>query len=233
MAENDAPRRPGREGSRGQGRASSRGRGTAPSRGRSRTAARGQVHTLEAFTAALLVVSGVLFAMQSTAVTPLTASTSNQHIENQQQAAAADLLATAAERGSLRPALTFWDADERAFVDASDRGFYSNGGPPNEFGRALNETFGEVGGSDGRVAYNVYVRYRLPGDSTDSKTMVYMGSPSDNAASATRTVAVYDDTPVSGPAGETAEEADLYAPDAAPDAALYNVMEVRIVVWQM
>lgn len=201
-------------------------------RGRT-NASRGQVHTLEAFTAALLIVSGVLFALQATAVTPLTASTSNQHIENQQQAAAADLLSTAAENGTLRPAVTFWAPSNREFVGASDQGFYSNGGPPNAFGNSLNETFGSLGSPGKRVAYNVYVDYRRSDNSSRQQTMVYMGAPSDNAASATRTVALYDDTPLSGPADGTVSSRNFYAPDAAPDAALYNVVEVQIVVWQM
>jgi hypothetical protein len=196
---------------------------------------RGQAHTLEAFTAALLIVSAVLFALQSTAVTPLTASTSNQHIENQHQTAAADLFSTTAENGTLRPALTFWDPNEKAFVEAGEQGLYANGGPPNAFGAALNDTFGDLSTPGRRIAYNVFVRYRLPDNSTRSQTMVYMGSPSDNAASATRTVTLADDTGLSGPVAGTVSDpsTSFYAPDAAPNASLYNVMEVRIVVWQM
>ncbi|PSP55191.1 hypothetical protein BRC82_06700 [Halobacteriales archaeon QS_1_67_19] len=193
---------------------------------------RGQVHTLEAFTAALLVVSGVLFALQTTAVTPLTASTSNQHVENQHRTAADDVLATVAADDSLESAVTFWDPNRNSFVGASDRGFYANGGPPNAFGAALNDTFGNLTTPDRRIAYNVYVRYRKPDNSTRRQTMVYMGSPSDNAASATRTVTLTDDAALSG-AGGTVSSTDFYAPDAAPNATLYNVMEVRIVVWQM
>ena len=200
------------------------------SSGRSRS--RGQAHTLEAFTAALLVVSGVLFALQATAVTPLTASTSNQHIETQHRTAAADVLSAAAENGTLRPAVTFWNPDEGSFVGTGSRGFYTNGGPPNAFGTALNDTFGDLSTAGRRIAYNVEVTYRTADNGTRKQTMVYMGSPSDNAAAATRTVALADDTPLSGASG-TVSSANFYAPDAAPNASFYNVMEVRIVVWQM
>jgi len=193
---------------------------------------RGQAHTLEAFTAALLVISGVLFAMQATAVTPLTASTSNQHIENQHRAVAADVLRTASENDTLVPAVTRWNASENSFVGASESGFHANGGPPDAFGAALNETFGNFSTPGQRVAYNVYVRYQLPDNRTRRQTMVYMGSPTDNAASASRAVTLSDDTPAGG-AGDNVSSTELYAPDAAPNATLYNVMEVRIVVWQM
>ncbi|MFC7080627.1 DUF7288 family protein [Halorussus caseinilyticus] len=202
------------------------------SRGRGPARGRGQVHTLEAFTAALLVVSGVLFALQTTAVTPLTASTSNQHVENQHRTAASDLLASAAQNRTLRPAVTYWDPAQGAFVNATGRGYYANGGPPNAFGDALNQTFGNLSATGRRIAYNVYVRYRTPGNATRRQTMVYMGSPSDNAATATRTVALYDDTSLSGAAGNVSA-ANFYAPDAARNSSLYNVVEVQIVVWQM
>lgn len=66
---------------------------------------RGQAHTLEAFAAALLLISGLIFALQATAVTPLSASTSNQHIQNQQQLIASDILTTSAENETLQDAL--------------------------------------------------------------------------------------------------------------------------------
>lgn len=191
---------------------------------------RGQAYTLEGFAAALLVVGGVVFALQATAVTPLSASTSNQHIENQYRATADDLLAAAAENDTLRPAVTFWDPENNTFHNASEAGYYSNGGPPNAFGAALNETFG---GS--RVAFNVEVRYRS-GDRVKDKRMVHMGTPSDNAAAATRTVALYDDTALSAAEGNVsaaATEGDFYASDADSGTELFNVVEVRIVVWRI
>ena len=190
---------------------------------------RGQAHTIEAFMAALLLVGGVIFAIHATAVTPLTASTSNQHIENQQRALANDLLAVTAENGSLLESTVYWHAENATFTGAGDQGFYVSGGPPNDFGAALNQTFRED-----RVAFNVYVFYHKPDDSIRQKTMVYMGSPSDNAVTASRSVFLYDDTPISGPeANGNVSGTDFYAPDAVPDGPLYNALEVRIVTWQM
>ncbi|WP_132057562.1 DUF7288 family protein [Halorussus amylolyticus] len=194
---------------------------------------RGQAHTLEAFTAALVVVSGVIFALQATAVTPLTASTSNQHIENQHQEMARGLLASEAENGTLREALVHWNVSEESFVESPDRGYFANRGPPNAFGDALDETFG-----DAHVAYNVRVRYRTPDNRSRTETMVYMGSPSDNAVTATRTVVLYDDDSLVGPdddttVGEADAEGDFYAPDAAPDGPVFNVVGVEVVVWRM
>ena len=130
---------------------------------------RGQAHTLEAFMAALLVVSGVLFSLGATSVTPLSASTSNQHIQNQQAAAANDLLASAAANGTLREAVVFWNTSEDGFHGAANDGFYTAGGPPNAFGAALNETF-----RNESVAFNVYVAY-WDGQTRSEVPMTYMG----------------------------------------------------------
>ena len=192
---------------------------------------RAQAHTLESFVAALLVVSVVLFAVQSTAVTPLSASTSNQHIENQQGTVANNLLTVSAADGTLRRAVTYYN--ESRFEGATDQGFYANGGPPNAFGRALNETFG-----DERVAFNVAVRYHLVNTTgpVGEVRMVYMGKPSDNAAGATKTIALYDDTSLSSrptTVSEAADEGSFYAADVSSDSKLFNVLEVHIVVWRM
>lgn len=193
---------------------------------------RGQAHTLEAFTAALLLVAGVLFALQATAVTPLSASTSNQYIENQQRTLANDLLATSAENGTLEEAIVYWNTTAGGFEGANDDGFYTAGGPPNAFGRLLNETFHED-----RIAFNVYVTHRVA-DGFDREPMVFMGAPSDNAVSASRTVTLFNDTQLTGPSsGETVSTAaangEFYASDVQPGGELFNVVEVQIVVWRM
>ncbi|MUW14306.1 hypothetical protein GJ633_06265 [Halorubrum sp. CBA1125] len=203
---------------------------------------RAQAHTLEAFAAAILLVAGVTFALQATAVTPLSASTSNQHIENQQRAVANDLLATAAENGDLAEAVLYWDPGDgdagHAFAGSPEESeHYAQAGPPTAFGTALNRTF-----LDRRVAFNVDVRYRTT-NGTDSQRLVYMGTPSDNAVSATRTVPVADDTTLTAPGHEGAtlesvepsspdDDSGFYAPDVGSGAA-YNYLEVTVVVWRM
>ena len=191
---------------------------------------RAQAHTLEAFMAALLVVSGVLFALDATAVTPLSASTSNQHIQNQQRDVANDLLAAEAENGSLRTALVDWNTSSNGFRGAGDDGYFTTGGPPNDFGAAINETF-----RDRRVAVNVELAY-WDGGSMARRPLVYMGSPSDNAVTASRAVTLYNATTLADGTTNVSDagaDGDFYAPDAAPGSELYAVVEVRITAWRM
>jgi len=148
---------------------------------------RGQAFTLEGVTAAILLVGGLVFALQATAVTPLSASTSSQHIENQQQASAEGVLATGTDTGSLRVAVLFWN--DSSFHNATES-YYVDRIPPNRFGAALNRSF-----ASRRIVVNVNVYYQ-EGDRQRQQRMVYRGEPSDNAVSATTTITLTDDDPL-------------------------------------
>ncbi|MFD1571768.1 DUF7288 family protein [Halorubrum laminariae] len=200
---------------------------------------RGQAHTLEAFAAAILLVTGLTFALQATAVTPLSASTSNQHIENQQRAVAGDLLATSAENGDLEAALLYWDpeadSEDGKFVGTGEYAAHTEGGPPNDFGETLNRTF-----LDRSIAFNVVIRH---GDRNENRTaMVDMGSPSDNAVTATRSVALPEDANLTAPGHEDttlrrlADDTDpgaFYVEYDTADGNVYDYVEVEILVWRM
>ena len=198
----------------------------------SRTDDRGQAHTLEAFAAAILIVAGLTFALQATAVTPLSASTSNQHLENQQRAVATDLLETSAANGDLREAILRWDPNRSSFRASGTRGQFTEGGPPNGFGEALDRAF-----RDGRIAFNVELRYGPRYG--ESEPMVDMGSPSDNAVTATRTVVLTDDANLTMPGYEDRTLAQVAADDDQsfyaedPDSRPIYRVEVRITAWQL
>lgn len=193
------------------------------------TGDRAQAHTLEGFVAALLILSSIVFALQATAVTPLTASTSNQNIENQQRAAAEGLLAAAASNGTLEETALAWNASTEEFANSTNEGAHTNGTTvPTPFGNALEETFGSE-----RIAFNVYIGYRTPAGESSEIRMVFQGSPSDNAVSASRLVPIYDDSELTGTSTSVDSTSNFYASDVDPDGPLYNVLEVRIVVWRI
>lgn len=213
---------------------------------------RAQAHTLEAVVAGLLLVSSVVFALQVTAVTPLSASTSSQHVENQQQALAEGLFERTAESGALRRAVLFWgDADgdhEREFHCAREGTAYASdpnttacgiGGapnavhvPPNDFGAALNDTFATG------VAVNVRIHYRTTDDETETQQLVYRGQPSDNAVRSSVTVVLTDDDVLYDANGDPTDRlvgsggAAFYADDVG-DGPLFNVLRVEVSVWRI
>jgi len=193
---------------------------------------RAQVHTLEAIVAALLMVTSILFALQITAVTPLSASTSSQHIENQQQAGVEGVLSGAAENDELRPALLFWNDSSGQFHNTSSDDFYTSRAPPNAFGERLDRAFGQQG-----IGYNVYVIYETAGGGRRVQEMVYQGEPSDNAVRAGRTVTITDDSTLYDHENQETDipvnASNFYAPDVSPDSATYSVLRVEVVVWRI
>ncbi len=189
---------------------------------------RAQAHTLEAFVAAVLIVGGLIFATQVTAVTPLSASTSNQHIENQQRATVDGLLATAAENGTLTEAVLYYDTDNGTFEGVPENETLAEP-PDNDFGAALEETL-----SERRIAFNVDVRYETE-DGTEVEPMIRMGEPSDNAVTATRSIGIYNDSRLTGEDDRTLGELEagdeFYAPNV-DGGELHNVLEVEVTAWR-
>lgn len=192
---------------------------------------RGQAQTLEGIAAAILIIAAVSFALQATAVTPLSASTSNQHVENQLQDTATSLLIAAQENETLRSSLVAWNSSANGFNGSSEEGYFVQWGPRNAFGDALNNTFIE-----NRVATNIVIWHMNENGSRTTQRLMFMGQPSDNAVSTTGTVILYDNSSVQGSyqnVSEAAANDAFYAPDAAPDSELFNVMEVEITVWRI
>ncbi|WP_297887015.1 hypothetical protein [uncultured Halorubrum sp.] len=190
---------------------------------------RGQAHTLEAFTAALLLVTGLIFATQATAVTPLSASTSNQHVENQAAIAAQDVLSTSEASGDLKSALLYYDD---GFVGAENRYYTGLPNATHPLHDPLREAFDVR-----RIAFDVDVYYpAADGNGIDRTRLIDMGTPSDNAATASTQVALYGDDRFGAADEYTLAENGSRRYFAAPVGGgdtLYTVAEVRITAWQM
>ncbi len=192
---------------------------------------RAQIHTLEAVVGSLLLVASIVFALQMTAVTPLSASTSSQHIENQLQSSATGVLAGAATENELKPAMLAWDWKNEKFYGSTDDSFYTSQSPPNAFGDRLKRAFTDRG-----IAYNVYVDYSNDGGII-SKRVVYRGEPSDNAVRAAKKVVLTnDDVLRDSNMDETSHRfnsTNFYAPDIASASGTHNVLKVEVVVWRI
>lgn len=199
---------------------------------------RAQAHTLEAIVAAILLLAGVAFALQATAVTPLTTSTSNQHLKNQLQSTSQGVLAATAESGDLKRALLYWDENESEFHNADNEGFYTTSNSETNFTSALNRTFGPS-----NVAYNVNIIYHTSNGETAEQRLVRQGQPSDNAVAASRTVTLVDDDKLIAANGTqlnttiSATNTSFYAPDAGnvtgDNRAHYNHVRVEVVAWRI
>jgi hypothetical protein len=193
---------------------------------------RGQAHTLEATVAGLLMLSSLIFALQMTAVTPLSASTSSQHIENQQAATGQGVLATAADQGALKPAVLYWNNSSSRHHDVGVQQFYTSGPPDNRFGAMLSRAFNENG-----IAYNVYFRFQTSDGDPITRRYVYSGVPTDNAVTATHTVTLWDDDPLyeadGTPSSTRLSTENVTYPMPDTGANLYNTVRVEVVAWRI
>jgi hypothetical protein len=193
---------------------------------------RGQAHTLEATVASLLMLSSLIFALQMTAVTPLSASTSSQHIENQQQATGQGVLAAAAHQDVLKPAVLYWNNSTERHHDVGVQRFYTAGPPDNRFGAMLSRAFNDNG-----IAYNVYFRFQNTDGEAITRRYIYSGVPTDNAVTATHTVTLRDDDPLyaaDGTPSDTRLNTDnMTYPMPDTGGNLFNVVRVEVVAWRI
>jgi hypothetical protein len=193
---------------------------------------RGQAHTLEGVVASLVLLSAIIFALEMTAVTPLSASTSSQHIENQQEATARGIFASAAETGALKRAVLNWNTTAEQFFNTSDVGYFTSNPPPNKFGRMLNRSFNEGG-----IAYNVRLNYLSEGNQRQDHRLVYQGVPSDNAVETSWTVVLRDtdeltDSDEQDTGTQLSGASSYFAPDTAT-GNVFNVVRVEVTVWRI
>lgn len=193
---------------------------------------RGQVFTLEAFVAAMIVLSSVAFALSVTAATPLSASTSNQYVETQQAALGGGLLGSAQATDVIRPTLLGWDDDAGWFHGASARGHHTTCAFDTAFGDLLETSIEDHG-----MACNVRVSYITETGEVRHERLVFLGEPSENAVRVRTSAVLFDDDVLldateSPTTTQLADAQTYYAPDAAPTDRLYNVVLVEVVVWR-
>lgn len=210
---------------------------------------RGQAFTLEGVLAASFLVIALLVALQTTVITPTTGGAVDDETRDQLRQKANDILVITAnqETRDLSWYAKYWNPNTRTFHGGKDPEVgYGNRGVPNRYGekhlrlgQMLEQTFTKSG-----RRYNLVLRYRgneSPGHS-GTQRMVYQGPPAEHAVVATHTVTLYDSDTLTGPLGTTRElqEYDTNASDnddsyyPIPDVAdghVYNVVEVRLVVW--
>ena len=193
---------------------------------------RGQAHTLEAIVAGLLLLSSIIFALQATAVTPLSASTSSQHIENQQRSVTSGVLAAAARQDALTSTVLYWNNSSERFHGTTDIGYYTNGPPNTTFGTMLSRAFG-----DRSISYNVRLIFHKPSGERLTRSLVDQGVPSDNAVVAGRTVTITDDDPLYSadeepiPGSNVTNASSFYMQDIG--ANVYNVVRVEVITWRI
>lgn len=200
--------------------------------GQSSESDRGQIYTIEGTVAAILLLVAVFFALQATAATPT--SGAGEEVTAKQAVAEDALVAIDnAENESLSYLVRYWvpkieTEDGRTIGPGFEAGVYEN----TSVKPILGSTF-----TNRSFEYNLYVDYyNETTEKIETEPIRVAGQPDDSAVTATRSVALFDDDELTGPANETGytvsdEEADFYVDDAETDSIVFGVVEVRLVVW--
>ena len=203
------------------------------------TGKRGQAYTLEGVFSAIVVLTALLYGLQAVDVGPWTSEAASQTSSLETQAQ--DVLDIAASQGSLSNVTRCYDP-RRGYV------FSGQIAGPNatSFERLLNTTFDEQNRN-----YNVYLYYWDNETNQKARELISMDrtaadsgvvAPTDSSVVASRTVVLYDDmrtrsgvSPKCGKQGTTLEQyaksEHWYLEDIAPNSPVFNIVEVRVVVW--
>ncbi|WP_018259305.1 DUF7288 family protein [Halomicrobium katesii] len=190
---------------------------------------RGQAYTLEGTIGAIIVVIAVLIGLQAVDTGQL--NSQQDQVSEQLSTQSEDVLTVGAETGALSEVVRCWGAD-KSVVDGtveSDRNA--------RFEKMLNHTFDRQNRN-----YNLYLSYW--NDSVDDRTEQVistsenqaLASPGRTTAVGTQRITLYDDQTIQfgngcGTAGYEISEGAFKIPDVDEDSPLYNIVEVRLVVW--
>jgi len=196
---------------------------------------RGQAYTLESLIAALLLVTAVLFALQSVVITPTSAGALDRDVQAQLEQESNDVLVTAANEGELSRLARFWDcstgtmaSDSRSGPWAENQGYENDIAPVADLGESLNRTFSEG------TRYNLLLVYNN-GTTENMTRVIYQGTPGDEVVSTSYMITLTDRQQITarGVGRETVGScANPVIPKYSGSSGnVWNVVEVRLVLW--
>ncbi|HIH43736.1 MAG TPA: hypothetical protein HA257_01220 [Candidatus Methanoperedenaceae archaeon] len=193
---------------------------------------RAQMQTLESLIASSIIVMVMVFTIDATTLTPLTSSTANVHVEAELMALGQDIFSVLdypvnpGEISPLKSDILGWNGNTTVWNGSAYNILnYTNPGDVN-YSMSNNVT-----GLTSRIfvprgiAHNLQVTYIFQGG-TSTKAIIWNGDPSNNAIVVSRKIVIHDSEVSSGYSSRTGIQ-DVDA------SVLYNVVEVRLVLWRM
>lgn len=189
-----------------------------------------QMHTLEGVAAATIMLLVIVYAIEATSMTPLTSSTANVHVETELQVLGQDILGVLdyAEPGynsKLKNDVLTWNGSGYIWSATN----YTEKDRPvnltNNLTNILNATLIGQG-----IAHNVEIAFLDNSTLMPSSTapyMIYNGDPSENAVIVSRKIVLHD-----GDINKT-NLPNNPINDIDPSTNLYNIVDVKLVLWRM
>lgn len=190
-----------------------------------------QMHTLEAIMASTIMVMVIVFAVQATSLTPLTSSTANAHIEAQLQVIGQDMLSALDysqydQKSDLKNDILDWNGDEYAWSgDSYDSRAVNSSISLNS---SMEDMFTYILIPRG-IAHNVQFSHMGDTGRFSSIFYIYDGDPSDNAVIVSRKVLLSNQD-----IGNTSTfQANTGIIDTDDTTDLYNIIDVKLILWRM
>lgn len=203
---------------------------------------RSQAFTLEGIVGTIIILTALLFALESVIITPTTGGSVDPSVRERLNTESEDILSSLAQNESfgLSEYARYWDQDTQTFYSAlNPRVGYGTREPPGQLGKLMENTF-----TTRDRTYNIILRYRKKNASEGYGTvpMVYRGQPSESAVTSTYTVTLYDNQTLTAPGSPpvslwrydtnaTDDDGGYYPIPNAVDGPVYNVVEFRVIAW--
>jgi len=200
---------------------------------------RGQAYTLEGFVSAMVVLMAVLFALQSVVITPTSGGLSDRSVQAQLQQEAQDALVVSDQDGNLSETIRNWNTDDdpekfhKATVPGPDGNRTYNTtefADQSRLGGILEQRFADNG-----YSYNVELIYENDGE-FNTTYLVYQGAPSPDAVTASYVVTLYENNILTADKSKQielteSEDHDYPISHETDTELVYNIVEVRVIVW--
>lgn len=186
-----------------------------------------QLHTLEGVTASVIILLVIIYAIDATSLTPLTSSTANVHVEAELHALGQDILNSLdyAEPGynsKLKDDIATWNGSEYVWngTDYKEKG---NATGQNNLTNNLTEVLSDTLVRRG-ITHDVELTFLADNGTSYSLKMIYNGDPSNNAVIVSRKIVLHD--------GDIKSEGNPIM-DIDPSTNLYNIVDVKLILWRM
>ncbi|KCZ71765.1 hypothetical protein ANME2D_01820 [Candidatus Methanoperedens nitroreducens] len=195
-----------------------------------------QLHTLEGVAAAVIILLVIIYAIDATSMTPLTASTASVHVETELRALGQDILNTLdyAEPGhtsKLKNDILAWNGSVYTWSGSNYTVRIGTDNLNNNLTEIFRDTLVEQG-----IAHSVELTF------IDNSTlipytvnMIYNGDPSNNAVVVSRKFILQNIGPIDGEDRPEGDSIDTHNPikDIDPSTNLYNIVDIRLILWRM
>jgi hypothetical protein len=205
-----------------------------------------QLHTLEAMAAATMLLLVIIYAIDATSMTPLTSSTANVHVETELQLLGQDILSSLdyAEPGyssELKNFIASWNGEQ--YIWNGKNYIYPQNNctlsPDNtSIVDILNKTLVTKG-----IAHNIELTFLETQDNSTglkSKLLIYNGEPSNNAVIISRKIVLQGididlNSNENEDCGSDDDNPNSTRPikDIDPSTNLYNIVDVKLILWRM